>query len=527
MDSVSRIIERMASDSGVLDSLAAKSVRNRTGSLAQRADSAASPNVERKAVRIGFKDSAETDFIPDASARHESDADPDAEVPVEFSEIELASRFVVENGRIWRYCASMGQWLRWDGNVWVFDDTLRAYDLAREICRSASRELQQQLLDLDPKHDIIKAQRGASCIAQASSVAAVEKLARADRVHAIRVSELDSDPWTLNTKSGLIDLRTAILRPSDPMAYCTKITGAVLGSRCDAWWKFLEDVTCGDVAMMGYLQRVAGYFLTGDTSEHALFFAHGAGGNGKSVFVNTVAAVMGDYAVTASMDTFVVSGSDKHPTDLAMLRGARLAVAVETEEGRRWAESKVKAMTGGDAISARFMRQDFFTFKPQFKLLVVGNHKPAIRNVDDAMRRRMHLIPFTFKPTNPDTQLTAKLEAEHGGILGWMLDGLAMLRRAGLNPPETVKRATAEYFAAEDAVGRWLAECVEQDDRHREVVGTGTLFESWRKWADAACEYVGNMKRFSENLSQRGFPPGRHPRSRQTGFTGLRLSAST
>lgn len=445
----------------------------------------------------------------------------ESEAPVDFTEIELAERFVAAYGRTWRYCAALGKWFQWDGTVWRPDETLAAFDLARGICRAASAELHAKVLQ--QADDEGKAQRAAGSISQASTVSAVERLSKADRAHAISVGDLDADPWTLNTPSGLIDLRTGTLRPSDPLAYCTKISGAGPGNRCDAWWDFLDAVTCGDAGVMKYLQAVAGYMLTGDTSEHALFFVHGPGGNGKSVFVNTLQGVLGDYAVTASMDTFVVSGGDKHPTDLAMLRGARLAVATETEEGRRWAESKVKAMTGGDPISARFMRQDFFTFKPQFKLMVVGNHKPQIRNVDDAMRRRMHLIPFTFKPPNPDKQLGAKLEAERAGILSWMLEGLAMWRTAGLNPPESVRRATADYFATEDSLGRWLAECVESDERHGEVVGTAALFESWRAWAEAAGEYVGSMKRFSENLKQRGFESGQHWQTRRTGFRGLKL----
>lgn len=463
------------------------------------------------------------DVMQIAQSMHRDDETAEA-TPVEFSEIELAERFVTEHQACWRYCAGLGRWFEWDGHVWRPDETLRAYDLARGVCRAASGELHTKVMT--STDDDVKAQRAASSIAQASTVAAVERLAKADRAHAITVADLDADPWTLNTRSGLVDLRSGTQRRADPGAYCTKITGAPVGSRCDAWRQFLDDVTCGDAAMISYLQTVAGYLLTGDTSEHALFFAHGPGGNGKSVFVNTLSAVMGDYAVTASMDTFVVSNSDKHPTDLAMLRGARLAIATETEEGRRWAESKVKAMTGGDPISARFMRQDFFSFKPQFKLFVVGNHKPQIRNVDDAMRRRMHLIPFTFKPTKPDKQLPATLEAEHAGVLGWMLEGLAMWRSAGLDPPDSVKRATADYFATEDSLGRWLAECVEQDGRHAEVVGTQALFESWKVWADAAGEYIGSMKRFSENLKQRGFEPGQHWQTRRTGFRGLRLLSS-
>src|SRR5262249_4902153 len=141
--------------------------------------------------------------------------------------------------------------------------------------------------------------------------------------------------------------------------------------------------------------RLLGYALTGLTIEHALFFLYGTGANGKSVLMSTVAGILGSYHRTAPIETFTASTSERHPTDLAGLRGARLVTAVETEEGRRWAESKIKALTGGDRIAARFMRQDFFEFTPQFKLVIAGNHKPGLRSVDEAIRRRFNLVPFT------------------------------------------------------------------------------------------------------------------------------------
>lgn len=150
----------------------------------------------------------------------------------------------------------------------------------------------------------------------------------------------------------------------------------------------------GHQELIDYLQRVLGYSLAGITREHALFFLYGTGANGKSVFINTVAGVLADYHKTAPIETFTASQSDRHPTDLAGLRGARLVTATETEEGRPWAESKIKVLTGGDKVAARFMRQDFFEFVPSFKLLVGGNHMPSLRSVDEAMRRRIHSFHF-------------------------------------------------------------------------------------------------------------------------------------
>ena len=256
--------------------------------------------------------------------------------------------------------------------------------------------------------------------------------------------------------------------------------------------EFLDTVTGGDADLQAYLQRMAGYCLTGVTTEHALFFLYGTGANGKSVFVNTLTAIMGDYATVAAMDMFMATHGDRHPTDMAGLRGARLVTAIETEQGSRWAESKLKALTGGDKITARFMRQDFFEFTPQFKLLIVGNHKPSIRNVDEAMKRRLHMVPFTvtIPPAKRDKRLPDRLLAERDGILAWALQGCLEWQRTGLRPPAAVMAATEDYFEAEDAIGRWIDErCVRGAEPHRRPVPPSSPTGS--SWAEANGEYVG------------------------------------
>jgi putative DNA primase/helicase len=208
--------------------------------------------------------------------------------------------------------------------------------------------------------------------------------------------------------------------------YCTKATsvGADFRADCPLWRSFLLRVMGGDQSMVDYLQRVCGYCLTGLTNEHVLFFACGTGANGKSTFANVLTGILGTgpsgYAAIAPISTFTASQTDQHPTDLAMLRGARLVVAQETEENRTWAISRIKMMTGGDLIAARFMRQDFFTYRPQFKLLILGNHKPSLQNVDEATRRRFHLIPFTvtIPAEERDQKLADKLKAEYPARAG-------------------------------------------------------------------------------------------------------------
>jgi putative DNA primase/helicase len=223
------------------------------------------------------------------------------------------------------------------------------------------------------------------------------------------------------------------------------------------------------------------------------------------------------------MDTFSASRDSKHPTDLAMLRGARLVTASETEEGKAWAEARIKQLTGGDEISARFMRQDFFTFKPQFKLTIVGNHKPVLHNIDEAARRRFNIIPFTRKPDKPDRELEAKLRKEWPGILRWMIDGCLDWQANGLIRPAVIVEATNDYFDEQDLFGQWLEEfCdVEKDNPYKWENAT-ELFKSWQIYAEAAGEKPGTTKFLSAALLSRGFGKKRITGG-ATAYTGLRL----
>jgi putative DNA primase/helicase len=398
----------------------------------------------------------------------------DESVPAQFTEDALALEFTIRFGADWSYVAAWGQWLTWSGARWERETTLRAFDLARLVCRDSAAPC--------PKPSI-KAR-----LSSASTVAAVERLARADRRHAAASDKWDRDPWLLNAPGGVVDLRTGKLLAHDRALAMTKMATASPNGDCPTWRQFLATVTAGDAELQAYLRRVVGYGLTSATTEHALFFLYGTGANGKSVFVNVVSTVLGDYATTAPIDMFMATTGERHPTDMAGLRGARLVAAIETEQGRRWAESKLKALTGGDRITARFMRQDFFEFTPQFKLVIAGNHKPAIRNIDEAMRRRFHMVPFTvtIPPAQRDKTLTDRLLAERDGILAWAVEGCLEWQRVGLNPPRAVLAATKEYFDDEDAIGRWISEACVKGPSCTELVST--LFNVWKTWAEGSID---------------------------------------
>jgi putative DNA primase/helicase len=351
------------------------------------------------------------------------------------AEDTLALLFAERHADELRYVDDWKRWLHYDGACWGFDSTLQVFDNARVVCREVALE----------------GNKPASAVASAKTVAAVERLARCDRRLAATTAQWDAAGWLLNLKAGswnsTVDLRTGIGRAPSPSDYITKKAGctcAPAGTPHPLWSTFLDRVTNGDVELQKFMQRYAGYSLTGFTHEHVFVFAYGTGANGKSTFTNALAAVFGDYATVAAMSTFIASRQEQHPTDVAHLVGARLVTAQETQKGRRWDETKIKALTGGDRMSTRFMRQDFFNFTPLFKLFISGNHKPRLSNVDAAIRRRLLLLPFTVQipPSERDTELPAKLQPEYPAILRWCVDGCLEWQRIGLSPPKTVLDAT-------------------------------------------------------------------------------------
>jgi putative DNA primase/helicase len=459
----------------------------------------------RLGVRIGTLD---TEVQRVRSSAFEHPVSDDARPP-EFTDESLALRFTATHQDRLRHIAGWGKWCVWSGSVWRSDDTMLAFDYARTICREASAQCTDDAV--------------AANVAAARTVAGVERLAKADRRHAATVDQWDGDPWLLNTPGGVVDLKTGKMRHHRPDDHMTKITAIAPGGECPLWLTFLAKATGGDAELQAYIKRMCGYALTGSIREHALFFAYGTGANGKGVTINTLTGLMGDYAAVASIETFTASTSDRHPTDLAMLRGARLVTAQETEEGRRWAESRIKAMTGGDPITARFMRQDFFTFAPTFKLLIAGNHRPGLRNVDEAIRRRFNLLPFAVKiaAADRDHDLPEKLKAEWPGILKWAIEGCLEWQRDGLAAPPAVIDATAEYLEAEDATASWMVECCITDGSLHS--GSSSLFASWKTWAEAAGEHPGSQKGFSQKLVANGFAAKRMPSGDTAGFLGLGL----
>ena len=247
--------------------------------------------------------------------------------PVEvLAEANIAEHFAGLHHHNLRYVAKWGQWLRYDGKRWKEEDTLMAFDLVRALCK--------ELVNLAANNTGAEERR----VLNSKTIAGVEKIAKADRKLAARTDQWDKDPWLLNTPDGAVDLRTGKLGPHQIEHYCTKMTSVGPGGECPLWLTFLKWMTCNDQELEDYFQRLCGYFLTGDTSEEALFFLFGTGRNGKGTFIHTISNIMGDYHKATPTETLTASTVDRHPTELAELRGARLVTASETEKGKRWNE---------------------------------------------------------------------------------------------------------------------------------------------------------------------------------------------
>lgn len=431
------------------------------------------------------------------------------------SESEVANKFCGRTYENLRFVKKWNDWVRFNGKVWVKDETEESRDQMHQLCREIS-------FGLDGGRS--------AKIESDKMVRSATALAASDRRIAATTDQWDADPLILNTPAGVIDLRTGEIRPARPEDYMLMITNVAPDADCPhpEWDGFLKTISGDDEEWIAYIQRMSGYFLTGMTDEHALFFAYGTGANGKGTIFKVLSEILGVYHKTSPVEMFLVSKFEKHSEELARLQGARLVTASETHQGRSWDEAKIKTLSGGDKITARFMRQNSFEFYPSFKLFISGNHRPSIKSVDEAIKRRLHLIPFTTTISDSDRQIdffVKKLVPELPGIFAWMVQGAIERCRDGtlLNPPKRIRSATDEYLGEEDTLGTWFEERAEK--RPRNFVSGTALFESWKSWAEKSGEFVGSKKKFIQELKNKQLDWSiEHKKTKDSnGFVGIAL----
>lgn len=460
--------------------------------------------------------------------------------PYHQTDLGNAERFAAFCGTDVRHAHGIG-WLVWDGCRWCEDDlhavlhraTLCARNIYKEA--AASADMSASHPDLAVRARNAGVSKGLLQWANRSEsrerLNAMIEVAKAQRCIAIRVSDLDADPWLLNCRNGIVDLRTATLRPHRREDLITKLAPveSAADADCPQWRAFLNRIFDANGELIAFAQRSLGYALTGVVHQHVLQVLFGAGANGKSTFLETISTMLGDYASHAAPGLLVKRRSDSHPTELADLRGARMVSCIETAEGGAFDEERVKALTGGDRIKARKMRQDFFEFSPTHKLFLATNHRPIVRGDDNGIWRRLRLWPFTVEipKDEQDLELKDKLLGELSGILAWCVEGCLMWQRDGLGEPGEVVSATQDYRDQQDHFGAWIDECCELPGDHDDPTTFhqtgGELYRSYRLHCDQqGIMPLGNWK-FSERL--KGIAGVTRADGRNRTYYGIKLTA--
>ena len=395
-----------------------------------------------------------------------------------------------------RYCPQRSEWLTWNGHRWEWDTR----GTHREFVRSIARELpEEQGWGAYKKRAL-----------SASGVTGIARLASTDAAVVIHIDELDAKPFELNTPGGIIDLRSGTLRPSDPIALHTRVTTVSpdFENGSDVLDKFLAD-TFPDVHLRDYVARLLGLSAIGTVLENVLPFGYGVGANGKTTLYEAVSHALGigetGYAMSAPSEMLMQRRNSEHPAELAQLVGARLVVCSELDDGQKFAEARVKQLTGADSINARFMRRDPFTFRPSHTLHLLGNHKPSATTGGPAFWRRVQLVPFdhVVPEKERDGMLGEKLSNAAPAVLAWLARGAADYLSGGLRVPAIVHEATADYAADQDTIGRFVEEECHRASSDLVQVKTGALRDAYERWCAEMGETAVSAKRLTSELYER------------------------
>lgn len=394
-----------------------------------------------------------------------------------------AERLVAVHGGDIRHAAGIG-WLVWDGRRWIADDTGELLRRAKSTVRAMYHDAANCEDDDERKRILAWARTSES----EPRLRAMISLAASERPVVLRAAQLDADPFLLNVANGTLELRTGQLRPHARDDLITKLAPVAYHpkARSDRWDSFLQRITGKDAELASFLQRLAGYTITGSTDEEILAFPHGPGATGKTTTVESIKAALGDYASTADFETFLARRGDAGiRNDIARLAGARMVVSVEVEDGKRLAEGLIKQITGGDKIAARFLHREYFEFEPQFTLWLVANARPRAHANDDALWRRILQVPFTevIPPDERDPELKRALRSdpdEQQAILAWLIQGCLDWQRRGLDVPDRVRDYTNEYRQENDPLAEWIADdCQLGPDRWTAAKDLRDAYERW------------------------------------------------
>jgi putative DNA primase/helicase len=418
-----------------------------------------------------------------------------------------AERLLYLHGENLHYSYISGKWYIWNGRYWEEDNT-------GEIKRKADSTI-KWMQDVELKSyigtDIVKYKQLQKWIVRSRGSAAKKNMiTEAQHLEGIPIltDDMDKDLWAINCMNGTINLKTGEIKPHSREDLITKIINVEYDpkAKCPQWIKFLDQIFNSNKDLINFIQRAVGYSLTGSIKEQCVFIMYGTGRNGKSTFIETICKLLGEYAKSTSMDTFTAKTNEGINNDVARLFGSRLVSAVESEENKKLKESLIKQLTGGDKMTARFLRQEFFEFVPTFKIWMATNHKPKISGTDNGIWRRINLIPFevTIPKESIDKELPDKLKEELPGILSWAVEGCMQWQKEGLNPPKEVKNATDEYRNEMDVVNSFLSDCCARTKNYNDCVKSRDLYKVYQQWCEMNGEYTMAQRSFALKLKEKG-----------------------
>ncbi len=398
----------------------------------------------------------------------------------------LAELFAERYEGSFAYAHDYGGWLEFDGKRWLKDPIHKAFEYARQLCRHRG---------------------GGKQATRASFFSGVEQIAKCDPRLSCASSDFDRDTYELNTPSGVYDLRTGEVKPHHPEQRLTKITAvAPTASHGGVFLKAIREVCAGDESLVRFHQVSLGAMLSGARKDHWLIYWFGTGRNGKNLLADLVFSILGEYAHKLPSSALMSKKYEAHPSELTGLRGVRLALSSEIEEGSFWNEARLKELTGDEFITARYMGKDAFTFTKSHKHLILGNHRPQIKTVDEAIKNRVLLAPFNVSfAGREDRDLPQKIRAEAGFVLHWLIEGHTAWMGNGLPKCEAVEQATKDYFAVQSTIDMWIDECCRKVDE-RPAGGWRTareLHENYQQWKRARGENPVSETRFGEFMTRK------------------------
>ena len=416
-----------------------------------------------------------------------------------------AERLVSEYGGGIRFCFQWKKWLIWDSTHWEVDETNEIERLAKIVTRNIHREV----ADINLSEEQAKAiTRHAHQSEKRERIKATISLAESEPTIPVVPDKLDADPWLLNCKNGTVDLRTGELKKHNRQDLITRVVPydySPEGKEPARWLSFLERIFNNDTELISFVQRLLGYSLAGVVREHILAIFYGKGDNGKSVLLETLREILGEYGMVATASLLLAMKHKGHPTDIADLFRKRFVYAIETDDGRHIAEATVKQLTGGDSIRTRRLYENSWQFTPSHTLFLATNHKPDVTGTDHGIWRRLRLVPFDVRipKAEQDAELKDKLLLEAPGIVRWLVQGCVEWQRLGLSEPGAVTKATGDYRQEQDTLGRFFEEHCLIGSAYR--VKFSALYECYKNWAETSGERCESQKNLGAQLVERDF----------------------